>query len=192
MAKTTKKTAAKKTTALKNVKDITVDGKSIIATDTKPTLKELLAGGPAVEAAVAKAVADRAAVAAPVIAKVVKDLKHDAKAMNDAAAALATKLPKKTATAPSKPEKGESIAATLRRLINEGLENDVIFERAKKENSLFTDDKKWFISWYRSDMKRKAAKAGAATAAPKTAKKNAKKDLPKVTKVATKKVKKAS
>lgn len=157
--KTSKKTAAKTT---KNVE-----------TTPAPTLKELING---TGDAVAKAVATKSAEkdAAPKTVGGLKVTKMETPKADKATAkkgvvngpAKGNKLAKKVKT------KKVTIAGVVKPLIEEGLSNEEIHERALASCPDYTDAKRWYISWYRSDMKRKAAKlAAASTKATKAAKK---------------------
>lgn len=63
----------------------------------------------------------------------------------------------------------ETVASFMRRLITEGKSNEEVFKAASKKFGI-GEEKKTYPSWYRSEMKRTAAKAKKA-AAKKTAKK---------------------
>ena len=52
-----------------------------------------------------------------------------------------------------------TIASVCRRMINEGAKTEAIHAELLKTVANYAEEKKWYITWYRSDIKRKAAKA---------------------------------
>ena len=61
---------------------------------------------------------------------------------------------------PKSKKRGTTIASVVRPLIEAGHDNVTIFEMISESNpGLLPIEKKWYIAWYRGDMRRKAEKA---------------------------------
>ena len=83
---------------------------------------------------------------------------------------LAAKIEEQAAAAPDVPVKapaaprGQGIGALVKELIAQGLNNDAILEKVKEQFPTAATNK-GCVSWYRSDMKKKAAAVAAASQA---------------------------
>lgn len=161
----------------------------------KPTLEQLLSGkGEAVQKAVAEKTAALLIAVAPADSGKGPKIKMHKPDVSPAKAVVkenkkAEKAAKKGTA--KKEEKGETVAAFMRRLIGEGKSNEEVFTAAQKVYSI-GEEKKHYPSWYRCEMKRKAAAEKPAAKTPaKKEKAASKKELPVVKKVPTKKLAKA-